>query len=59
MADDLSYLPPEILGRGLGRGYQAQQIVDAVPEQADVIAVFTEAFGHDATGALQQAGWDV
>jgi hypothetical protein len=24
-----------------------------------VVAVFTEALGHDATGALQQAGWNV
>lgn len=50
---------PSNLGGGLGRGYLAGDIVSAVPAPVDVVAVFTEALGHDATGALQQAGWDV
>lgn len=50
---------PSNLGGGLGRGYLAGDIVNSVPAPVDVVAVFTEALGHDATGALQQAGWNV
>lgn len=51
---------PSQLGGGMGRGYLAADIIAAVPAPpVDIVAVFTEALGHDATGALQQAGWDV